>query len=303
MMSYVYDLRKTMRVVESGLSSTDYPMTQLRILDSHQHFWRIGGPGQVWPDADWPLIHHDFLPGDLRAATQGLDMVGTVLVQSQSDDRDTDWMLGLAADDPMILGVVGWVALETDAAPTRIAHLSAHPKCVGLRAMLQSIEDSEWIMRDALTPAIEAMLAHGLRFDALIQPRHLPVIARFADRWPDLPIVIDHGAKPHIANGLLDPWRDDLAALAARPSIWCKLSGLRTEQVQGQAADALVPYVAHILASFGDRTMWGSDWPVLLHMGDTYGDWVGDALRLAGDLDADARARLFEGAARAFYGV
>lgn len=274
-----------------------------RILDSHQHFWRIGGPGQVWPDSDWPKIHRDFLPGDLRLATQGLDMAGTIVVQSQPDNGDTEWMLDLATDDPLMLGVVGWVALESGGAPARIAQLATHPKCVGLRPMLQGMADSDWILRDDLAPAIDTMLAHGLRFDALIQPRHLPVIARFAARWPDLPIVIDHGAKPHAADGVLDPWRDDLAALAYFPNIWCKLSGLRTEQAPGQSAEALTPYVAHILSSFGDRTMWGSDWPVLLHTGDSYGNWVDDVLRLAGDLDADARARLFEGAARAFYGL
>ncbi|SER88341.1 amidohydrolase family protein [Sphingobium sp. YR768] len=274
-----------------------------RILDAHQHFWRIGGPGQVWPDADWPLLYRDFLPDDLRVATQGLDMAGTILVQSQPDDRDTDWMLDLVADDPLVLGVVGWVALEAADAPARIARLAARPKFVGLRPMLQGIEDSDWILRDTLSPAIGAMIDHGLRFDALIQPRHLPVIARLAERWPDLPIVIDHGAKPFAADLILDPWREQMAVLARYPNIWCKLSGLRTEQAQGQSAQALAPYVAHILSCFGDRVMWGSDWPVLLHVGDSYGDWVNDALRLAGDLDADGRARLFEGAARAFYGL
>lgn len=274
-----------------------------RIVDSHQHFWRIGGPGQVWPDADWPLLHRDFLPGDLRAAAAGLDVQGTVLVQSQPDDRDTDWMIDLAADDPMVLGVVGWVALDDPGAAARIAALAGRPKFVGLRPMLQGIEDSQWILRDELAPAIEAMLAHGVRFDALIQPRHLPVMARFAERWPDLPIVIDHGAKPFAAEGILDPWRDELAALAGYPQIWCKLSGLRTEQARGQAADALAPYVAHILACFGGRTMWGSDWPVLLHSGDSYSDWVDDVLRLAGELDEAGRERLFAGAVRAFYGL
>jgi L-fuconolactonase len=278
-------------------------MARPRILDSHHHYWRIGGPGQVWPDTDWPLLYRDFLPADLRAATQGLDIAGAVLVQSQPDDRDTDWMLDLVADDPLVLAVVGWVALDDPGAPARIAQLARHPKFVGLRPMLQGIEDSAWILRDACAPAIEAMLVHGLRFDALVQPRHLPVIAHLADRWPDLPIVIDHGAKPFAAEELLDPWRADLAAIARLPNIWCKLSGLRTEQAPGQAADALAPYVTHILTHFGDRTMWGSDWPVLLHMGDDYRDWVDDALRLAGDLDADGRARLFEGAARAFYGL
>jgi D-threo-aldose 1-dehydrogenase len=136
-----------------------------------------------------------------------------------------------------------------------------------------------------------------------VQPRHLKPLLQFAKRWPDLPIVINHGAKPRVAAGELDPWRDDLAALASLPNIFCKLSGLRTEQAEGQAADLLAPYVSHILKCFTTRTMWGSDWPVLLHTQDTYSDWVFTARRLAGDIDHTAEQQLFAGAAAQFYGI
>lgn len=279
-------------------------MTRPRVLDSHQHFWRVDAPECTWPDADWPLLHRDFLPDDLAAATEGLDFAGSVLVQSQPDDRDTDWMLALTADDPMVLGVVAWAALDAPEAPARIAALAAHAKCVGLRPMLQSIADSEWILHEDLAPAIEAMVAHGLRFDALVEPRHLPAIATLARRYPQLAIVVDHAGKPDAANLVLDPWRADLAALAELPNVWCKLSGLRTQQAQGQDAAALTPYVQHVLACFGGRTMWGSDWPVLLHMGDSYADWIDDTLALIGGIVGDTDLpRLFEGAAREFYGL
>jgi L-fuconolactonase len=49
--------------------------------------------------------------------------------------------------------------------------------------------------------------------------------------------------------------------------------------------------------------MWGSDWPVLVHVGDSYADWVDDARALAGLASAEAEAELFEGAARRFYGL
>lgn len=271
----------------------------MRLFDAHQHFWTIGGPGQTWPDAAWPRIHHDFGPDDLRAEAQGLDLIGTILVQSQPDDRDTDWMIETVGRDPLVGGIVGWADFDRPDAAGRIADLARRPKIVGLRPMLQSIADTDWILTPGVASAIEAMVANGLRFDALVQPRHLKTLFRFARRWPDLPIVIDHGAKPFAADGVLDPWRDDLAALATLPNVWCKLSGLRTEQAPGQPADRLRPYVDHILAEFGARTMWGSDWPVLRHAGDSYGDWVADARRLAGGMSD----RLFSGAAMAFYGI
>ncbi|HEU4960614.1 MAG TPA: amidohydrolase family protein [Sphingomonas sp.] len=273
------------------------------LIDAHQHFWTIGGPGQSWPDAGWPRIHRDFGPADLRSAAAGLDLAGTVLVQSQPDDRDTDWMTATVGRDPLVKAIVGWADFEQPDAPARIAELARRPKLAGLRPMLQGIADTGWILRPAIEPAVAAMQDHGLRFDALVQPRHLDVLRRFARRWPDLPIVIDHGAKPFAAEHRLDPWRDEIAALAELPNVWCKLSGLRTEQAPGQPAAQLRPYVAHILDVFGDRTMWGSDWPVLLHAGDDYADWVRDAENLAGALAQTAHARLFGGAARAFYGI
>lgn len=275
----------------------------MRVLDAHQHFWKIGGPGQSWPDADWPSIYRDFLPDDLRAVAKDYDLVGSVLVQSQPSDADTDWMFETAGTDPTVKAIVGWVDFDRADAPARIAHLAARPKLRGLRPMLQSIHDSEWILRPAVTPAIEAMLAHRLRFDALIQPRHLEPLYRFASRWPDLPIVIDHGAKPFAARGELDPWRDDIAALATLPNLYCKLSGLRTEQAAGQSASELAPYVAHLVRHFPKRLMWGSDWPVLLHAGDSYDDWVRTALDLAAPSSESARADLFERVATAFYGL
>jgi len=271
------------------------------IIDSHQHFWQLDNPGHQWPDADWPRIHRDFGPDDLRAAARGVDLVGTVLVQSQPDDRDTDWMLALARDEPLIRAVVGWVDMASATAPQRIKHLATHDKLRGLRPMLQGMEDAAWILSEAVAPAIESMITHSLRFDALIQPRHLPVIAELAQRWPELRIVIDHAAKPHAATGELDPWREDIARLAAHPAIFCKLSGLRTEQAPGQSAEALRPYVQHLVSCFGDRLMWGSDWPVLLHAGDSYADWIEDALRLAAPLDAAQHASLMSSAATRFY--
>lgn len=274
----------------------------MRVFDSHVHVWTIDAPGHEWPDADWPLIHRDFALDDLRAEARDVDLAGVILVQSQPDDRDTDWLLADAANDPLVAGVVGWVDFASPGAPDRIATLARNPRLRGLRPMLQGIGQTDWILDPALDPVIAAMIEHGLRFDALIQPRHLPVLRSFATRWPDLPIVIDHGAKPAAADKVLDPWRNDMAALATLPQVHCKLSGLRTEQAQGQAAEELAPYVSHLVACFGDRLMWGSDWPVLRHAGDRYADWIAAVQRLT-DLTEDATASLFEGAARRFYGA
>ena len=287
----------------------------MRIIDSHVHFWRIGGPGQTWPGRELRLLYRDFGPAELlealctatasvsrTSATSTVNVQSVVLVQSQPDDRDTDWLLERAADLTLVAAVVGWVDLASPSAPARIAAIARVPKLRGLRPMLQAIEDTQWLLRDELEPALHAMVQHGLRFDALIQPRHLPMLTEFAPRWPKLPIVIDHGAKPRIPLGEIEPWQVQLAELSLFPNVHCKLSGLRTEQAVGASSAELEPYMRFLMASFRDRLMWGSDWPVLLHSGDRYCDWLQTSIHAA-QSEGITLQSLFRDAASRFYGL
>jgi L-fuconolactonase len=269
----------------------------MRVIDAHQHFWSLHQPGHQWPTPAEPGIYRDFAPADLKVAAGGVDLLGTVLVQSQPTDYDTDWLLALGAHEPLVKGVVGWADLAAPEAPARIAALAADPLLKGLRPMLQGIVDTEWLLRPELTPALAAMIDHGLRLDALVQPRHLPMLARLARQWPTLPIVIDHAAKPQIACGGLDPWRDGIAALVDL-GLYAKLSGLRTEQALNDPAEALIPYVDHLATRFTDRLMWGSDWPVIGLAGESWRDWLDLSRSLAAQLDSE---RLFVGCAADFY--
>ena len=266
------------------------------MIDAHQHLWRIGRNDCTWPTPDLTAIHRDYEVEDLEAVARPLGITGSVLVQSQASDRDTDWMLGVAADAPFILGVVGWADLKAVDAPRRIAHLARQPKLKGLRPMLQGLAE-DWILDPAAEPAVRAMVEHGLVFDALVFPRHLPALATFARRHPDLSIVIDHGAKPGIADGVLDPWRDDMASLAALPNVVCKLSGLLTE-AGDQPPQALGPYVLHLVAIFGpERLMWGSDWPVV-ELVETYAGWFDLTRALLGKVGEES---IFDATARRTY--
>jgi len=247
-----------------------------------------------------PLLYRDFGPAELQETA--VDVQSVVLVQSQPDDRDTDWLLELAADLALVAAVVGWVDLASPSAPARIAGLAGKPKLRSIRPMLQAIEDTQWLLRRELEPALRAMVEQGLRFDALIQPRHLPMLMEFAQRWPTLPIVIDHGAKPRIPLGEIDPWQARLAELSLLPNVYCKLSGLRTEQAAGASSAELGPYMRVLMRSFGDRLLWGSDWPVLLHGGDRYGDWLQTSMQAA-QAEGILLQSLFREAASRFYGL
>jgi L-fuconolactonase len=168
--------------------------------------------------------------------------------------------------------------------------------------MIQDIADPEWMLRTELEPAFEAMVDHGLVFDALVRTVHLPALRELVARYPDLKMVLDHGAKPPIAAGDLSHWKREIATLARETPLVCKLSGLVTEAGSADPA-VLTECVDHLLAHFGPkRLMWGSDWPVC-ELVCTYETWRQASRKLLERLSAAERDSIHSGVARNTYGI
>jgi len=274
-------------------------------VDAHQHFWRLARNDYGWlTPTDTPAIYRDYLPADLAPLLKDCAVDKTVLVQCAETIAETEFLLDLAEEAPFIAGVIGWVDLADRDAPDLIARLAANKTLRGVRPMLQGLAEDDWILKPALAPAVAALKAHGLRLDILIFPRHLPYVATFFARHPDLAMVIDHGAKPYIAKGEIEPWRTDMRAIARDfPNVCCKLSGLATEAATDWNIDTLRPYAGVLLDAFGPaRLMWGSDWPVL-NMAGNYTGWFGTAQKLTQHLTDAERADIFGQTAARFYGL
>ena len=93
----------------------------------------------------------------------------------------------------------------------------------------------------------------------------------------------------------------DMAALAARANVSCKLSGLVTEAGDAWDIERLRPYVVHLLAVFGpDRLIFGSDWPVCTLAAD-YSAWHDAARALTAHLPAPQQDAIFGGNAARIY--
>lgn len=272
-------------------------------IDAHQHFWDPARDDYGWLTPSLAPLYRTFYPADLAPLRERAGVARSVVVQAAPTVDETRYLLELARDEASVAGVVGWVPMLLPDTPALIGELAAQPKFKGVRPMLQDILDDDWIANLELAPAIDALLAHDLAFDALIFARHVVPIETFATRFPTLRIVVDHGAKPPIRDGKAgwQPWADGIARLARLPNLHCKLSGLATEASADWTVDMLQPYVDHLLACFGaERLMWGSDWPVLNLNGD-YTQWHAATDRLLRALPATQRDAIFGANAAAFY--
>jgi L-fuconolactonase len=270
-------------------------------IDSHQHFWTLSRGDYGWLTESLAPIYRDFGPDDLTPHLTRNGIGRTIIVQAAPTVAETQFMLDIAARTPFVAGVVGWADFEAPDAPHTIATLAADPLLVGLRPMIHDIPDDDWMLRENLTPAFRALHEHGLVFDALVQTRHLPKLNSLLDRHPSLPVVVDHAAKPFIRERKLDPWRADIAAIAAYPSAVCKLSGMATEAAPAWTAADLKPYVDHLLEVFGPgRLLWGSDWPVL-DLAGGYSRWVQATDILLKDLREHDRDAILGGNAAEVY--
>lgn len=270
-------------------------------IDAHQHFWSLARGDYGWLTPEMEPIYRDFLPADLGPLLTEAGIDGTILVQAAPTVAETEFMIGLAREEPFIRGVVGWVDFEDPRAPGEIARLAGQSALVGLRPMIQDIADDDWMLGEGLVTTFGALIAADLTFDALTLPRHLPALRELLARHPNMRTVIDHGSKPMIRDGIMDGWHQDMAALASETSAFCKLSGLVTEARADWTVDDLRPYVDHLLDTFGpDRLVWGSDWPVCT-LASSYGEWVEATGELLSGLAEDERSAILGGnAARAY---
>ncbi|MDB5438384.1 MAG: amidohydrolase [Caulobacteraceae bacterium] len=277
-------------------------MTTHPSIDAHQHFWRYDPPCFPWI-APGSVLAADHLPAQLAPQLAANEISQTIAVQAQPTEAETRWLLGLAGQHDWIAGVVGWTDLQAEDIEHRLDALS-HPKLIGLRHMVQDEPDPQFLLRPAFIAGVRAAVRRGWTYDLLLVADQLPLAPRFIEAVGEGRFVLDHGAKPRIAQGGWEPWASAIREVAAFPNVWCKVSGLITEanHASWTAAD-IAPYLDHLLACFGaERLIFGSDWPVC-RLAGSYRQVHGLIADFVARACPEHAASMFADAARAAYSL
>jgi L-fuconolactonase len=238
-------------------------------IDAHQHFWRYEPKRDTWITDEMAVLKRDFLPEDLLPELAINGFCASIAVQADQSEQETLFLLDCAAQHTEVAGVVGWVDLCAANLPERLAFFSQFKKLRGFRHIVQAERDERFLLRDDFCRGIACLREFGFTYDILIYPHQLTAAREFVEKFPGQPFVIDHLAKPYIRRSQIDPWRDNIRAIAEHPNVVCKLSGMITEaNWGGWSAGDFEPYLDVVSESFGtDRLIFGSDWPVCLVAG------------------------------------
>ena len=273
------------------------------VVDTHQHLWVRTEREYDWISPDFGVLYNDFRQDDVMDDIHGAGVTNTVLVQAADTYEDTFYMLSVARDYPQICGVVGWVPFDRTAEAHEALELFQQVSLIkGIRNLTHNYPDPRWILQPQCLDTLGLLAPRGFSLDMVsVNSEHNQAIIELADALPDLPIVIDHMAKPNIAGKTWEPWASEMTALAARPNVFVKHSGLNTASGEGWSASDWQPYVDHCLEQFGpQRMMLGSDWPVSLLNGDYRGVWAAQMDTLTA-LSAEDRAQVTWKTANSFY--
>jgi L-fuconolactonase len=238
-------------------------------IDSHQHFWVYGEEEYGWIGDGMEVLKRDFLPVDLEPQLLAAGLDGSIAVQARQTLEETRWLLKLADEFDIVKGVVGWVDLRSSDLQAQLEEFSSDPHFCGVRHILQSEPDDEYMLRKDFLRGISSLAGFDLVYEILIFQRHLPAAVKLVEQFPDQPFILDHLAKPLIKDGILTPWTADIQKLAQYPNVMCKLSGMVTEaDWQHWQQDDFAPYIEAVFEAFGaNRILYGSDWPVCLLAG------------------------------------
>ncbi len=129
-----------------------------------------------------------------------------------------------------------------------MGHLGRQVPIEAVLALAARIAPLGWHLQIHGDPALLTDLADGLR------------------RSP-VPVVIDHIGRIDASLGMQQRDFQALLALMDDERFWVKLSGMDRITRQGPPYEDAQPFARRLAAEFGDRVVWGNDWPHPNHVG------------------------------------
>lgn len=278
------------------------------LIDTHVHLLHADLFTYAWCEGHAALAGNHTLDDYRQALADGpagvrvqslLYMEADVLPAEQ--ELEAELFSRLAGRDkasPSILALIAGAHAESPEFPQQLATLTRDVRVRGVRRVLHTQPD-EVLQSAVLAENLRMLSGKELTFDLCVRRRQLPLIAALVEQCPQVQFVLDHAGAPDLASGDLDGWREGIRALAARPNVACKFSGLGSLADPAQPLTSQVrPVFEHCLECFyPERMLWGSDWPVSADLAA----WLRTTAELLGGLQDYEQTAIGSGNANRIY--
>lgn len=273
----------------------------MRIIDAHQHFWKYHPQNHAWINDDMKIIQKDFLPEDLAVVLSTQNVEGCISVQVDQTKEETAFQIECAGHNPFIKGVVGWIDLMNPSLEKDIEIYNEQKIVKGFRHILQGTEEG-FMLQPNFINGLKQLSKHHYTYDLLIYVNQIQEAIELIKSVEDLPIVLDHIAKPSIKTKSIQDWERDIKSLAKYPNLYCKISGMATEaDWTTWKSEDLKPYLDIVLEAFGvDRLLFGSDWPVCL-VASSYERWLNTIKEYFKEFSISEQEKIFALNCESFY--
>ena len=279
-----------------------------KIIDAHQHFWKIDVQEQSWRTSAHAAIDKDYLPSSLEKNLNTCDISGTVLMQSVDSEKENDRLFDFARVASFVKGVVAWLPLkDAVAAKKELARISNGKNLCGVRTLIAK-DNLDWLTSNASIELFRQISDMNLAWDVVpITDLQIEAVKKLAKLVPDLRIMIDHMGKPPVDSGQWQPWARNIEELSGNSNVAIKISvGIDVLTAWSEwNKNELEKYVHHVLRNFGpDRSLLASNWPVVL-LKNTYENSWRDlvALLTSFGLSEQDLSKVMGGSATKWYGL
>jgi L-fuconolactonase len=271
------------------------------IVDSHLHLWRAAKEGNPVPTivsafSDVPLeLYQEYM------AEHNIERA--VLVQPLLPGQDSSYIADIAVKEPNKFAAVCVVDPRLPEAAERLHYWVTERGCKGLRLRPRIGDEGAGFGEPSTWTLWEQAQKLGVVVNVLANPEHLPTVAKLAERFPDVDILLDHMAHPKLSEGVNAKAFQNLLALARYPRVGIKVSGYYYVSQEAYPWRDCWDFVRAIHDSFGAAHMiWGSDFPHVLLKTD-YGRNLLLPERYFGFLGPDERALVMgDNASRLYFG-
>jgi predicted TIM-barrel fold metal-dependent hydrolase len=291
----------------------------VEIVDAHHHLWDLQrgrypwlqGPPIKLTIGDYAALRRDYLIDDFRSDIAGHDIVASVHVQADWDERgdpvaETAWLQAVADRHGFPHAIVAYADLAAPDVESLIARHRAYRNLRGVRMLrpgpsTPGLAQAEMLDAPQWRSGFAQLAPLGLSYDLRVTPAEMPAALRLARDFPEATIIVDHlGYAPGRNPALAEAWRDGVAALATCPNVAMKLSGFAIVD-RAWTIETIRPWIAIAIERFGpERCLFGSNFPVD-RLGADYARVVAAMCALVADLPRSAQAAILAGTARRIY--